>query len=117
MLNSEAKRQLELSPPGRKLSFIVIMHVNIQSSEFRNIADFNQRSNALRSFYKEAKGPFLNAVEGFDGLRIVDCLEGTPNMIIAGAARSWQKILDERSIISTDPRFEILPNTTFHTCI
>ena len=114
MLNSEAKRQLELSPPSRKLSFVVIAHVNIESNDIRNMKNFKQRSEALRTFYKAAKGPFLDAVQGFDGLRIVDCLEGTPSMIIAGAARSWQQILDERSSISTDPRFEILPNTTFY---
>ena len=111
MLSNEAKRQVEQSSPTKKLSFVVSVYADDVLAEVRSMQDVQQRSSALMRLYKAAKEPFLSAVDRYQSLKIVDSLDGTPNLLLAGPAGTWKRLLKEQASVSTDPRFEILPNT------
>ncbi|HWD29486.1 MAG TPA: hypothetical protein VG387_20105, partial [Rhizomicrobium sp.] len=81
--------------------------------DVRSISDVYQRSQRLDSIYQSAKKPYLATISEYQsgGLRVIDVLNGTPQLIVRGPARTWRKLLREKKGLSSDPNVEVLANT------
>jgi hypothetical protein len=58
------------------------------------------------------KQPFVASLAKYedDGIRIIDELDGTPQLIVAAPAKIWRRMIREDIAMLSDPRLELCLN-------
>jgi hypothetical protein len=110
MLSEGAKEVVEATKAGRKVSLVVFVHADVDHQALKGIKDARIRSEKLDNVYRTAKQPILDTFSNYADLRIVDKLEGTPQLLVSGPAQVWRRFLKERPGFVNNPGVEVLPN-------
>ena len=92
----------------------MIIEVNTEQAE-RNavgIPDIGARMEKLRQVYREAKLPLIEALAHYqsEGLDIVNELPSTSQLILAGPAQVWMRMIDENRDLLEDEAITIHMN-------
>lgn len=112
MLSARAKEVVEQATPSRKVSLVIFVHPGARVASVARIKDLRQRSKRLDVLYREIKEPVLATVSEYAsmGMRVVDGLEGTPQVIVSAPAKAWLKLIGEHASVFDDPNVEVLAN-------
>lgn len=112
MLNARVRSFMAGSDPQDKIVFIVKMKDDSNPEDFINIHDKVERRAAMNSAYREMKSPLVDALDAYadQGLRVVNPLDGTPQLIAEGPAEVWERAVDERSDLFDNPNIDLIPD-------
>ena len=109
MLSEAAKRIVERANPKEDVVLIVSVKNRPSEGEIGRIRDVASRRHYVDAFYKNAKAPVLAHVRRL-GVRIVDPLEGTPQLIVAAPASIWRSAMVQPGSVFHDPQLTLAPN-------
>jgi hypothetical protein len=113
MLTLQAKQAAQRARGARKVTFVVCVHTGSEIEKVKYIQDRAARTQEMKSIYQNAKRSILEIVSRHktEGLKVVNYLEGTPNLIVSGPASSWQKLFADDASGLQSPDFDLIPNT------
>lgn len=112
MLTAQAKEAVEQAAPRRKVAFVVFVDVGDEYVRAARIRDLKRRLSTLERIYRQAKQPLLDAVTDYssDGMKVVNNLEGTPQLVVSAPAKTWKRVIEERTSLMSGPGLEFRPN-------
>ncbi|QFY62812.1 hypothetical protein FZ934_20885 (plasmid) [Rhizobium grahamii] len=112
MLDKEMKRLIDQSDPFRNLVVVVMLDATRDIYEVAKISDRAARSRALEQAVWKLKRPVLEMIKRYRhvGLIVVNELDNSPSLVVAGPARAWQVLMEENADLANDPRVELVPN-------
>lgn len=113
MMSAQTKASVRQSDPTEDLSFLVSVHVAEEMvQKAREGATPRERRSRLFGLYQEIKQPIIDTLTDYssDGLRIVDDLTGTPQLIVTAPAGVWDKLITEDSTLVGNPDVAMYPN-------
>ena len=111
MLSATAKQAVNAAESDQRLSFLVFVHAGDELRSIAKIPDVKERRQKIGAMYSRLKKPVFMGVKRYapDGLRIVDELIGSPNMILSGPAHVWMRMIEDDTALIRDPKLEIIP--------
>jgi len=115
MMSAQMKATVRRSDPTDNLSFLVSVRVASEKVEKARVASTSQeRRSRLFGLYQEVKQPIIDTLSDYsmDGLKIVNVLDGTPQLIVSAPAAVWDKLIEAESALLTSPDVEMIPNET-----
>lgn len=115
MKSAQMKASVRRSDPTKDLSFLVSVRVATEKVEkARQAATAHERRSRLFGLYREIKQPVIDTLSDYssDGLRIINALDGTPQLIVAAPAAVWDKLITADSTLVGNPDVDMLPNET-----
>jgi hypothetical protein len=113
MMSAQMKASVRRSDPTRNLSFLVSVRVATDKLEkAREAATPRERRSRLFGLYQEVKQPIIDTLSDYstDGLKIINALDGTPQLIVSAPAAVWYKLITAESALLAHPDVEMLPN-------
>lgn len=112
MLNARVRNFMAGSDPKERIVFIVKVKDETNLEDFVNIHDKLERRDAMNTVYREMKSPLVHALDAYadQGLRVVNPLDGTPQLIAEGPAEVWERAVDERADLFDNPDIDLIPN-------
>lgn len=112
MLNARVRKFMATSDPKENIAFLVHIKTDADLDAVAGIADLAQRRMAIRSMYEEMKHPVMSALSAYagDGLRVINPLDGTPQLIAEGPANVWKRVVGENADLFGDPDIALIPN-------
>jgi hypothetical protein len=115
MLNARVRQYMEASTPGEDVALILVVGPEADLSSVSRLPERSQRLDALFQIYEDLKLPVLDAFRAYerDGLRVVNPLDGTPQVIAVGPVVAWRKFIEERGDIVENPDISMIPNEAF----
>lgn len=117
MLSPQVKQVVESSEPADDLSFLISVRLMDEITTISSWPDASERRSMLFALYHKVKGPLLDTVyrHKTDGMRVLNELEGSPQMIVSGPARTWQRLIDREEPALNDPKVVFAVNSpSFH---
>lgn len=117
MLSPQVKQVVESSEPADDISFLISVRLMDEIREIASWPDASERRKMLFALYHQVKGPLLDTVSRHetDGMRVLNELEGSPQMIVSGPARTWQRLFDGEEPALNDPKvFFAVNSASFH---
>lgn len=115
MLNARVQELVDGSPPDEEFAFVLEVDTEEAESRAVKIKDFGGRMAALRDVYREAKAPLLEAVNRYKllGIDVIDELPSTSQMIVAGPAEAWQRLIEDNRDLLDDPMVSVFANEAY----
>ncbi len=113
MMSAQMKASVRQLDPTEDLSFLVSVRVAAEKVEkARDAATARERRSRLFGLYQELKQPIIDTLTDYrsDGLRIINELNGTPQLIVAAPAGVWDKLMTDGSTLLGNPDIEMRPN-------
>lgn len=113
MMSAQLKASVRRSDPTKDLSFLVSVRVADERVEkAREAATPRERRSRLFGLYQEVKQPIIDTLTDYRsvGLRIINELNGTPQLIVAAPAGVWEKLITDESTLLGNPDVEMRPN-------
>jgi hypothetical protein len=112
MLNARARNIVTSSEPDTNLAFLVEVTAGSGLSDARAISNASERRAAIREFYIRMKAPVFTVLNAYseDGIRVLNNLEGTLQIIAAGPAEAWEKAIHEHQDLFEGPGISLIPN-------
>lgn len=109
MISSETTEVLRQSGSNKQIAMIVTVDAGPEMKHVATLPDRRERGLRLRSLYARKKKPVLLAIEDYqaEGLRVIDELNGTPNMILSAPARVWKRMFREQGKLVQDKNIQI----------
>jgi hypothetical protein len=110
MLTDRANEVVNQATPSKRVS--LILTVAPHASKTANVEDRNARVATLSKFYSRKKQPILKQFVVYEssGLRVVNNLVGTPNLIVSAPARVWKRLMREKPKVFSDPTVQVTAN-------
>ncbi len=112
MLSPEVRQVVEESKPTEDVAFLVSIESDETLARAAGISDRGVRNNFLDDAFYEMKQPFVTSLAKYedDGMRIIDELDGTPQLIVAAPAGIWRRMIHDDIDMLSDPRLELFVN-------
>jgi len=112
MLSPRAKEVVTQATPSKRVSLILTVRPDAELADVSEIEDRKDRLSMLLKLYSRKKQPLLDHFSPYEraGLRVVDQLVGTPNLIVSAPARVWRRAIRERPKFFADPFVEVKAN-------
>ena len=112
MLTERARLLVRQAHPHDDVALIVSVNTRPADVEVNAHRDRTSRRQFVNAFYERAKAPVIRQVQALEtnGVRIVDRLEGTPQIIIAARAETWRSVLLRPDPMLKTPNVTISPN-------
>lgn len=112
MLSEAVKEIFERASPKDDVVLIVSVGERPRFSDIERFKDRRARRQFVDDFYRSAKEPVFAQVKPMQslGLRIIDPLEGTPQMVIAAPAFLWRDVFGNPDSIFQNPQVVLSPN-------
>ncbi|WP_404373710.1 hypothetical protein AB5I39_08560 [Sphingomonas sp. MMS24-J45] len=110
MLTDRANEVVNQATPSKRVSLILTVHPI--GSALNLAEDRKKRVATLSKFYSRKKQPILKHFGTYEssGLRVVNNLVGTPNLIVSAPARVWKRLMREQPKVFSDPAVEVTAN-------
>lgn len=112
MLTKRAKDLIRDAHPLDEVAFILSISDRPIDSIISAIPDRKSRREFVNEFYRRLKAPVIAQVMSLEGegLRIVDPLDGTPQLIVAAPAHTWRSVFRRPSTVLKAPKVTITTN-------
>jgi len=112
MLNARVRNIVSNSSPQDSIVFIVEVNADQEMSQAREISDIMARKAALREVSSRAKAPVINALNAYEplGLKVVNPMNGSLQLIAQGPAAAWEQAIGEHSDLFDGQQVDLLPN-------
>lgn len=110
MLSPQVKQVVERSMPTEDVAFLVSVRLRDELLRIAGIPDVTVRASMLDALYQKAKEPLVEAISKYedDGMRIINDLDGSAQLIVSGPAGLWLKVMHEPSLSA--PNVVFSPN-------
>ncbi|EKF58050.1 MAG: hypothetical protein ACK4HG_08920 [Agrobacterium albertimagni] len=113
MMSAQMKASVRRLDPTQDVSILVSVKVADEKVEkAREAATARERRSLLFGLYQEVKQPIIDTLTDYssDGLRIINELNGTPQLIVAAPAGVWEKLIADDSTLLGNPDVDMRPN-------
>jgi hypothetical protein len=112
MLTKRALEVIRHANPKDDVAFIVSVSDRPSASDVERLRDRSARRKFVDDHYRRVKAPVLEVLRALEpsGVRLVDTLEGTPDVVIAGPASVWRHVLSEAQSVFSNPAVIISTN-------
>lgn len=113
MLSPQVKQVVESSEPADDIAFLVSLRLKEEMSSIAKCPDVSMRRGMLLDLYHKVKGPLLDTMSRHktDGMRVVNELEGSPQLILSGPARTWRRLFSGEEPALNDPKVVFAVNS------
>lgn len=114
MLDARVRKIVSSSAPDASIAFLVAVSADKERSELREITNPQARKAAIRELTLRAKVPVVAALKGYAdlGLRVVNPLNGSFQLIVQGPAKAWKQAIGEHADLFDGKSVDLVPNET-----
>lgn len=104
-MGPDVKQVVQSSEPTEDVSLLVSIRLKDDLSQIAKISDRGLRADMLQDLYTRVKRPIVETISKYEryGIRVVNELSGSPQLIISGPARGWLHIIDEEEPSLNNP--------------
>lgn len=112
MLDARVRKLVSTSAPQAPIVFIIEVNADQEMKSLGQIADLSARKAALREVSSRMKAPVLDALNSYErqGLRVVNLMAGSFQLIAQGPAAVWQQAIGEHADLFNGKCVDLLPN-------
>ena len=107
MLSPQVKQAIENSVPTEDISLLVAVQLKDDLVRLAQIPDVAVRKRMLNDLYQKAKAPLVQTIAKYEkgGMRIVNDLNGSAQLIVSGPAELWARMMHEPSLNASNIAF------------
>ena len=109
-MNARVKEVVHDAGPSRKVTLIFSVDTRDQVALVASIEDLADRIRRLHDIYREAKQPVFDYLADHKDVKVVNGLEGTPQLILSASARAWRRLMDQQNSFLFAPNVDVSAN-------
>ncbi len=112
MLNARVRKIVSNSAPQDSIVFIVEVNADQELSHVWAIPDLSARKAALREVSSRIKAPVIDTLNAYEplGLKVVNTMNGSMQLIAKGPAAAWKQAIGEHSDLFDGRQVDLVPN-------
>lgn len=97
MISTHARDLVQSANANRRIMMIFTFDSGPARARLGETQDREERRAKLRRYFAGKKRPLLRRISDYQGVRVVNPLVGSPNIIVSAPARIWRRVLSEQS--------------------